>query len=388
MRFLFLLCLLGACSVFDASLVDVDGGPGGTDPGEGVDTGGGTDTGPMLMNGCTSDDPSRDPPLRGSGGGDGDEVVFGLKEVMLNQQGGEAWRDIGLNLDGLCSLPPVPRVECLPPNHPDAQPLIDGNGGIDNAFGGELFPLVELVFPELDTNSILAGEQGIGVVTIRIRGWNGTGDDDRVDVTLSQSVIGMAGSPDETEPPPVFIADHRVWLDEEATMQAPQPLWEGHDWLWLRQETFLMNDIEQPRVRDDNAYVVDRQLVVRLPDRVEIVFSDRDNGIRVRLTDATAIGTFNEDFTRLSPVTVAGRWSVIDLLDTANNIGVCAGDPEFDLLVNQLNTVADVRATPGTGGEGVECDAVSIGVRFEGYRARIADVTMGQPVPDACAAAE
>jgi hypothetical protein len=380
-----LSCLvLCACNAFDASLVEVDAG-GTEDTNPGVDTGE-VDAPPPVMNGCTAEDPSRIPPGRSTAGsGDGEEVVFGLKEVGLNQSG-DAWRDIGLNLDGLCSLPPVPRVECEPPNAPDAQPLIDGNGGIDNAFGAELFPLVELVFPNLDSNSLMAGEQGIGVVALRIRGWNGTGEDDRVDVTLSQSVIGTAGTAGETVPPPVFVVDHRLWLDEAATMPAPEPAWEGFDWLWLRQETFLMNDLEQPRVRDDNAYVTGNQLVVRLPDRVEIVFSDRENGIKVKLTDATAVGTFTDDFTRLSPVVVAGRWSIIDLLDTANNIGVCPDDPEFDLLVNQLNTVADVRATAGTGGEGVVCDAVSIGVSFEGYRARIAAATMGQPVPDACAA--
>ncbi len=293
---------------------------------------------------------------------------------------GETWRDIGFNLDGLCSQPPVPLVECLPPSFPDASPLIDGNGGIDNAFGAQLTSLIDLVFPELEDAATNSAENGIGVVVFRIRGWNGEPNDGRVDVTMTQSVGGTPAT--GPEPPPVEWREHKPYVPTTEDL-LPLPTWDGNDWMWVREETFGMGNPEQPRVRDDNAYVADNQLVIRLPDRVEIVFADTDNGLVVKLTDATVVATIGDDRTRASAM-FGGRWSILDLLDTARTVNVCDGDPEFDLLRNQLETIADVRSVPGSGGEGVTCDALSIGVTFEGYRVQWAGETPGQVPPDGC----
>jgi len=320
-------------------------------------------------------------PAANTEGDDIEEIVFGLKEVLLNQ-GEIGWQEIGLNLDNYCSVAPVPQGECIPPN-PDATLLIDGEQGIDNAFGAELYPLVELVFPELQETARMSSENGVGVVAVRLRGYNGEDDDPRVDATLSQSVTGFAGTADETEPPDFTVVDFEPYMPDGVTRLA-SPLWEGNDWMVLRDDTFFGSDLEQPLVRDDNAYVVGRKLVMVLPDRVEIRFAGDENGITVKLTDARAIGTLNEDLTELQDLTFAGRWSVLDLLQTTRSLGVCDGDAEFMIFRNKLQTAADLRATPGTGGEMVDCDALSTGVTFQGYRVRIADVTDGQDPPDAC----
>lgn len=369
--------LLG-CSVLDPSLIAVDAGSVDSGPGDaGVDA----DSGATVMDGC--EDGSRRPPPRPSGpDGDGPEIVFGLKEVRLIQMG-DAWRDIGFNLDGLCSVPPAPIVECLPPAYPDAEPLIDGNQGVDNAFGAELTPLIDLVFPDLADAARESAEEGVGVVLFRIRGWNGEANDPRVDVTVAQSVAGTAGSAVDDTPPDVEFRDF-VAYPPGGMEPLPPPMWDGHDWFWVRDEAFFMGDIEQPKVRDDNAYVADNQLVITLPARVEIVFANTENGLLVRLTDGIAVSTISEDRTRISPAMFGGRWSILDLLETARTVNVCDGSPEFNLLRNQLNTIADVRSEPGSGGEGVMCDAISVGVTFEGYRARLAGTTPGQIPPNTC----
>lgn len=369
------------CSVIDPSLIQTDGDVP-TDAGmdaadsaidQGIDA-------PTKMDGCDGD--SRRPPPRPSGeDGTGPEVIFGLKEVLLVQRG-ESWRDIGFNLDGICSEPPAPLVECLPPAFPDAVEAIDGNAGVDNQFGSELTPLVDLVFPTLSDAAVNSAEEGVGVVVFRIRGWNGEPNDPRVDVTVTQSV---AGAPDQGGvPPEIEVRDFRIY--EPGTENRYVPEWDGSgtDWLWVREETFLFGDIEQPRVRDDNAYIADDQLVITLPDRVEIVFADTFNGVSVKLTDGLAVGTISADRMRLTPTVFGGRWSILDLLDTAASVGVCDGDPEFDLVVNQLNNIADVRSQPGSGGPGVMCDALSVGVTFEGYRAQIAGLLPGQIPPNEC----
>lgn len=165
--------------------------------------------------------------------------------------------------------------------------------------------------------------------------------------------------------------------------RSPVPTWDGQDWLWVREESFFRGDIEMPQVRDDNAYVADGKLVVLLPDRVDINFSSEVRGVTVRLTDGRIVAPIEGD--RLTPVTIGGRWSVLDLLSTANTIGVCVGDTEYNLLVNQLDTVADVRSQPGTGGPDVPCDAISVGITFEGYRVRLAGTEAAPPPPDGCA---
>lgn len=366
------------CNVFDPAFLENDGmGPDGA-----VDMSAAPDLGPTTAIGCTMG--SREAPPRPPAemeGEDIEELVFGLKEVLLNQ-GDIGWQEIGLNLDNYCSEAPVPQGECIPPN-PDATLLIDGAQGIDNAFGAELYPLVELVFPELQDTARMSSETGVGVVAVRLRGYNGEAEDPRVDVTISQSVTGFAGTADQTEPPEYSIVDFEPYTPDGST-RLEVPTWEGNDWLVLRDDTFFSSDLEQPLVRDDNAYVTGGQLVVTLPDRVEIRFAGDDNGITVRLTDARAIGTISEDRTQLRDVTFAGRWSVLDLLQTTRSLGVCDGDAEFMIFRNKLQTAADLRATPGTGGDMVECDALSIGVTFQGYRARLAGVTDGQDPPDAC----
>lgn len=376
-RFLLGLLLLAGCKVFDPSLVD--GLDGGRDAGPDVATG--MDVGPdvpiVMPTGC--DEGSRLPPPRSAVMGDGPEVIWGLRDASLNQDG-DAWRDIGLNLDGLCSTNPAPRVEC-DPRRETAMPLIDGNQGIDNAFGGEVLPLVNLAFPGLEDTSDAARMFGLGALVLRVRGWNGEANDNRVDVTVGQSVFGVASDGTDT-PPEIEVVDFEPRVPGTMDL-APTPVWDGQDWLWLREESFFRGDIEMPLVRDDNAYVSEGKLVVQLPDRVDINFSSEEQGVTVRLTDARIVATIDGE--RLSPVVIGGRWSVLDLLSTANTIGVCEGDTEYNLLVNQLDTVADVRSQSGTGGPGVPCDAISVGVTFEGYRVRLAGTEPAPPPPDGCA---
>lgn len=348
------------CQFYDPALLDAA-----------VDAGG-IDGGPCAL---------RRPPARPTGADapDQEELVFSLKEVVLDQ-GGEAWRDIGYDVDGLCSVPPEPVVECVPPSR-TADPEVDGNNGIDNVFGHLLFPLVEVTVPDLEVTARAAQEEGIGNPVLRLRGWNGADDDPHVEVVISQAVFGTPGD-GTPAPPAVTVGPDGPRLPDGGT--PPPPAWMGDDWFWVRDDTFFMGDEAQPLVRDDNAYVAGRVLVITLPDRIDVIFTAETEGLLVRLTDARASGRISADGTMLEDVTVAGRWSVLDLLMTASAIGVCPGSAEHRILVSQLERIADVRSTPGTGGAGVACDAVSLGVEFTGYRAHWAGLAPAPPLPNLC----
>ncbi|MCB9619056.1 MAG: hypothetical protein H6724_06355 [Sandaracinus sp.] len=319
--------------------------------------------------------PSR--PSLESEGPDVDSMLLALRDVTLNQDA-DRWKDIGLDLDDLDSRPPVPEVECLPPNE-TAEPEVDGTDGIDNAFGSRLFPIVRLALEDLETDSRTNQAAGIGAILLRMTGWNGTRNDPRVSILLSQSAGGTTADPSSVR------FEGMDLVNTSDAMPAPLPAWDGNDHWFARDDTFFMANEARPRVLDDNAYVSDGTVVMRLPDRIDILFfAGTEAGVRVRLTDAYAFGTFNEDFSGIEIATVAGRWAILDLLDTGNNIGICVGTPQRNIVEAQLDTIADVRSTPGTGGPTVTCDAISLGVTFRAVRAQWAGLGPSRDLPDPC----
>ncbi|MFK7991504.1 MAG: hypothetical protein AB8I08_36140, partial [Sandaracinaceae bacterium] len=208
-------------------------------------------------------------------------------------------------------------------------------------------------------------------------------NDPRVEVAISNSIFTIAPN-DAGEVPPFEIDLFFEPVDPDTREILPRPRWDGNDVAYFREDTFLDSDPDLPLINDDNAYVADGVVVARLPERFEILFPAQDLGVLVRLTDARALGTLSADRTTLENVIVAGRWRVLDLLETAENIGVCSDSSEYGILQGQLENIADVRATPGSGGEGVDCNAISVGVGFTGTRVQYGGLQPGPSVVNVC----
>jgi hypothetical protein len=354
-RSLVALLLIG-CQVYDPALVERDAGQNGA---------------------CDGRRPPPRPDV--ADGPDVDELVIGLRDVVLDQEGDDLWRDMGFNLDGYCTSPPESARECEPAG--TSRPVSDGNDGVDNTFGSDLFPLVNATVPGLEETSRAAQLAGNGLPVLRIRRWNGLADDPRVEVTITQAVATAPANADGSAPDIViedFLAEN-----PDGTPADP-PLWDGRDYAWMRADTFLAGDPDQPLVSDDNAYIANNMVVVSLPDRVEILFSADNAGVMVRLTGGLAVGTLNAERTLMENVIVGGRWSVLDLLQTAENVGVCMDTPEYRVLNARLDAIVDVRSDVGSGGPGVECDAISLGVGFTGFRMNWGGVTEGRPLVSLC----
>jgi hypothetical protein len=367
-----LLVLAGGCQVYDSSLVRQDAGPMRQDAGPMRQ-----DAGPVSGE-CVGRVPSARPDVV-----DGDsvpEVLFGLRDVVLNQEAGDEWADIGFNIDGLCTARPDYASECRPVQE-GTRPRTDGNEGIDNVFGAELFPLVAASVPGLEETARAAQRGGVGLPILRIRNWNGTPNDPRVDVAITQAVFTVPAEADGS-PREIRVNDFSPELLDGSP--APPPAWDGNDHTYVREDTFFAADPDQPLVSDDNAYVVDNRIVVNLPDRVELLFPADGVGVVVRLTGAIAVGRISDDRTRIENVVVAGRWSALDLLRTAENVGVCMGTGEYSVLRFRLDAIMDVRSAVGSGGPEVECDAVSIGVPFTGYRLQWGGLTPGRTLQSVC----
>lgn len=347
--------MLPACVVYDPSLVTRD---------------------------AAEPSPSRQPPERPAGADDGidvGEIAFGLREVSLDQ--GDGWREIGYDLDHRDTQAPDYASECRPPGVP--RPPTDGVDGIDNVFGDKLYPLVELTVPGLEASARSAQEDGYGLPVIRITGWNGTPNDSQIRMVLTTAVFSTsAQGVDDATPPVVDVRGHRdVYIDGEPI---PLPTWDHRDWIWVRSDSYVGADLDHPVISDDSAYVRDGVMVARLPAGVDILFPADTTGVLVRLTDAIATGVLQEDGDIF--VTVAGRWSVVDLLSTAENVGICRGTSQYSILEGQINRIADLRREPTRPGDPTDlrCDALSIGVTFAGTRSRVAGLAEGAPVVNQC----
>lgn len=365
-----LALVLCGCNVFDAGLIEPVDAPSSSD----VPTADVPTQDVPVLTGLRKVPPR---PAAEAEGPDAEVLTVALRDVVLNQDS-DRWKDIGLDLDDLDSKVPVPEVECLPPNE-TADPELDGTDGIDNAFGSRLFPIVRLALPNLEADSRTNQAAGIGAIILQVSHWNGTRNDPSMTVLLTQSAGGTSADPESVR----FEGMDLVNVSDG--MPAPPPAWDGNDHWWGRDDTFFMNMEERPRVQDTNAYMSDGTLVMRLPDRVDILFfAGTTAGVRVRLTDAYAFGRFDEDFQTVAAATVAGRWSILDLLDTGNNIGICVGSAQRDLVEAQLDTIADVRSVRGTGGPAVTCDAISLGVNFAGRTSRWVGLGPSRPLPDPC----
>lgn len=352
MRALLALLLLAGCQVYDPSLVSQDGRCEG-----------------------------RRPPARPAvdDGADGEDIVFGLGEVLLDQEEDALWSRTGYNLDGYCTGAPDFLQPCVRGQR-GGGPTSDGVDGIDNVLGSDLFPLVEAVVPGIQETSRMRQREGGGLIILRLRGWNGEPNDPHVHVTITQSVDTVPAGRDDPPPELLFI-DYDAHLP--GGEPAPSPLLDGNDYAFVRADTFIAGNLDEPIVFDSNAYVADDVLVAKLPDRVELLFQGDGVGVVARLIGGVVTGTFTDDRLGLQDVVVAGRWTMVDLLRTAESIGVCQGTGEYMLLRSRLEALLDVSSTtddePGT-----TCDAISIGVGFTGYRMRLGGTVEGPDVLSRC----
>lgn len=325
--------------------------------------------------------------------GQDDDVDVGLVELVLrdpvfDQGRDNLWARIGYDLDGLCSDAPNPEVPCLPPGEASS-PQIDGAYGVDNAFGHRFFDLVDLALTiSLEEVAQASQAKGFGNIVVRISGWNGEANDPRVSVEGGISAFGTPGSGDGSAPDVTFVNGRPEQTPGSDGL--PYPGWTGDDYFWVRDEHFVDGMLSLPRIRDDNAYVANGQLVARIPDRIRFVFPGDSLGLLMTLTDARIVVDIGDttvaDGTLGAKVdaTVFGRWPLNELQETAHIVGVCRETEAFDTLLSQLESIADVREDKSTDGAGLACDAVSIAVGFMAYPGFLGGLTATEDLPSLC----
>jgi hypothetical protein len=96
------------------------------------------------------------------------EAIFAFRNISLDQSG-DRWRRFGLDLDGMNTKSISDAAECVAAN---GNPPLDGDKGIDNAFGQYVLPTVVSLISCLEDNIALNQGSGRGTVLLRLREWN------------------------------------------------------------------------------------------------------------------------------------------------------------------------------------------------------------------------
>jgi hypothetical protein len=163
------------------------------------------------------------------------------------------------------------------------------------------------------------------------------------------------------------------------------PLWDGSDCAWANRAEFITGDPDMPMVADSGAFVAGRTLVAAVRDRVAVILPGDDLALELRLTDAVLTARIAADGMALEEVTLAGRWGRSDLLMSLGQLGLCPGSMSRMLLSGSLDETLDIRAMPGTGGPEVNCDALSVALRWTGTPVTFAGVAAAEALPAPCA---
>jgi hypothetical protein len=350
-----------------------DGGPDDAGPPDGGGLCAAGDSGVVgAPVGCNPARPGARPVCPDTDGGVG-ALHFALRDVIIDQSA-DRWRTLGWDMDGDCTdaLSATPVAECTPPGL--AAPS-DGLDGRDNAFGAQIVPQFLAFQPNIATETAASLATGSNVPVVSLDGWNGLPDDPRVVVSLAYAIdLIPAGTP---------IPDGGV----TDTNTLPDPLWDGTDVAYLSSSAFDTGG--SALLIDDNAYVANGMIVARLPDRADIDLPGQRGTVRARLTECRFSAQIVGAGTALTNALVTGRWSQSDMLSYINDLGICPGTPFNDSILAVFLTVLtrsmDVRATPGTGGPGIECNAVSTAFPFEnGVRVEWGEITPIVLPPVAC----
>lgn len=255
---------------------------------------------------------------------------------------------VGYDLDGYCT--PLGGISSC--TNAMGTILDTTVGGTDNAFGLVIMEGLRAVQPAIEAElAQTARDRGVGVPMVRVEGWNGLADDEEVMVTFAVGADVASESPD----------------------------WESGEVEVLPAEGFF-NPAGAPLARDLTAYVSDGRLVVAIPESLPFDFAAGGRRLSFALRDARlVIGlTPGEGSAALDDFMVYGRWSVAEARAAVDLLAPCPADATIrTVAANLLTRAADVRSDRAEDGAMLECNAISIALRFtEAYPIR-----WGEPTP-------
>jgi uncharacterized membrane protein YgcG len=380
--------LAASCSIYDPTLYLSNGGPGGgaKPNGTGGSGGDGGGSGPGGFSGGYCDAPTQ---AIIPGAPQNVPVVNKNIEIVAAQYtidlGDDEWippappptryLELGFDLDNVCTTNTEKNTTCRLPSYATGVP--DGKGGIDNALGGLIQNVSNLIGNFSSKNYSEGLKAGKSNVLLRMQNWNGEANDDRVTAST------------------IVAAPFDSFGPAGAT-----PNWMGAD-AWPIASDAVNGDVEHPKFVDVNAYVINYQLVATLDAadlRLDVRLTNvQDVKLDFKVNNAFVVctivpveeGKWGYTF---SKCTLGGRWTVNELVKQLghfpdplnNNKPLCKGTSEYDKFKGGVCAVVDLPSVI-TAGPTKPCDALSVGLTYTMRPALLGNIfTLRQEVDPCC----
>ena len=257
------------------------------------------------------------------------------------------WAHFGYDIDGRVTIATSPDV-CIPASNNFTDTWIDGDDGIDNAFGAGILPVIEDVTgptPTASATSLIT--QGAWTMQMRVTGLSGDVHQTATGLAADTFISGAYGAP-------VAFDTSTIWPVRASTRLA-------FDTVYVDDGVVVLRDAEGPLVLPVQLSA-SKNVTLSLIIRVPIV------------TFALADGAG----------TIAGVITTADAEESATELAVQLGSCAYVAFAVDGN--ADILADGGNA-PGVPCDAISIGLGFTARQIGSSPETGIDPLPlaDACA---
>jgi hypothetical protein len=344
---------------------DGGGSGGGSDGGS---SSGGTDAGNVDAG------PSAVPPALPPGATASTQTTaqnFAIKNIYLGDELNATtqtyeWGNYGYNIDGLETTAQSTNV-CTLATGAEKQNQTDGPGGVDNSFGKTIIPLLNTVEPNISatiSNSIQAGSFTIMLDTVGL------------DSTATQTASGITGQVFGGVP---FAQGPNADLNDAAPAV---PSFTTAD-NWPLNPSFLATGTVigdggttgpvsnvQSNIQLTGGYIVNGTYVSGAPTTITLTITVQGNPLPIKIQHAVV--TFNHTAAgAVSGGIISGVILTTDLVNSLQGVAgaispsFCNDSPAFQSIVSSIEAAADI-LHDGTNAAGTPCDAISIGIGFDG----------------------
>jgi hypothetical protein len=297
-----------------------------------------------------------------------------------------AWKSYGYNLDNLVTTKTSTDVCTLAPGaSKDTQ--VDGNGGIDNSFGENIWPIVVTTAGSTAEQSINTSIQaGHFTVMTYITGFDNTSGS-------TANATGLTG---------ILLAGGN-YADKN---DGGAPSWDTNTH-WPILPTLMTgcsttsgcpagtDPTQAATIKFGNAYQAGGTFVNGSPASLSLSLSIAGESLTVNIS--SAVITFQPSGSTVTNGTIAGTIVAQDLVNQLQGVAgaispsLCSGSA-FQSIANQILQAADIIIDPSSGNvtnaSGTACNGISIGIGFEGTEIAAptaADVLGAQtPKPNPC----
>lgn len=268
-----------------------------------------------------------------------------------------AWKSYGLNLDGLFTTKADTNVCTLQQNAPKTN-QVDGNSGIDNAFGAVILPIFQAALSQPNASATETASVDQGTVQLQITGLS---DDPQQTAPNIVAQIFTSGQYDNGTPAFDSSTD---WPVLSTSVKDGQNISSG--------SMMVFSD----------AFIESGQFITQTaPDPLVLSLSFNGVPVELHVHDATIIFQHTSP-TDLTNGTIAG---VLDTEEFVATLKAAAGQfstslcgAAFDGIAQQIRQASDIMNN-GTNGAGQTCNGISVGIGFDAKR--VASPTKVVPPP-------